>query len=170
MPARTTAESVDDPANANGEADAAVAKVIAAATDEEKRGKKRPKTKVFASWVELETKKSRTDDVLILMKDKDDELIERWVRLEALGAKEYDDLLAAHKPTTKQANEGQTFNIDTFLPALIAATAVNPRLTEDQVEALYKSDDWSGGEIGGLFFRAQRICQGSPDVAFIEAG
>lgn len=175
----TTAETTDavaptpGPVPGNGAAPdpaavAAAQSLIEAAANEPAALKAATQGKVYASFIEMREKEKRTDDVLINMRIKG-EWVERYVQIEAIGATEYDELLARHKPTAKQQADGQTFNIDTFLPALIAACAVNPKLTAEQVKELHKSETWSGGEIGGLFFRCQRVCQANPDVPFTEA-
>lgn len=127
-----------------------------------------PAGKVYADWDELINKSQRTDDVLINML-VGGKYQERWVKIEAIGNTAYDKLVAKHKPTTKQRDEGHIFNPDTFPAALIAACMKRPELSEEQALELSKSDKWSGGEFGGLFVRCQRICQGNPDLAFSEA-
>lgn len=72
-------------------------------------------------------------------------------RFEALGDKAWSDLIAAHPPKEK----GQAFDPDTFAPALIAACAIDPVVTVDQVKALFE-----------VFNHAQRdaLWQGAFDV------
>lgn len=124
--------------------------------------------KVYADWDELINKAARTDDVLINML-VDGKYEERWVKIEAIGNKAYDQLVGKHKPTAKQRDEGHIFNPETFPAALISACLARPKLSEEQALALSKSEAWSGGEFGGLFVRCQRLCQGNPDLAFSEA-
>ncbi|MFE2140180.1 hypothetical protein ACFXA3_00170 [Streptomyces sp. NPDC059456] len=54
-------------------------------------------------------------------------------RFEALGAKAWSDLLAAHPPKKK----GDGFDPETFAPALIAACAIDPVMTVEQVGELF---------------------------------
>ena len=88
------------------------------------------------------------------------------VLFKALGARDYDKLLGEHPPTPKQKLEGQSYNLDTFGPALIAAVCVDPDLTEDEAKAIWESEDWSRGEIMTLFGNAVEICNQGMDVPF----
>ncbi|MFD8949467.1 hypothetical protein ACFV0B_11490 [Streptomyces xanthophaeus] len=53
---------------------------------------------------------------------------------EALGDKEWSDLIAAHPSQDK----GQMWDPETFGPALISACAVDPVMTDDQVRELFQ--------------------------------
>lgn len=72
-------------------------------------------------------------------------------RFEALGDKAWSDLVAAHPPKEK----GHAFDPETFAPALIAACALDPVMTVDQVKELFD-----------VFNHAQRdaLWQGAFDV------
>jgi hypothetical protein len=72
-------------------------------------------------------------------------------KFEALGDKAWSDLVAAHPPKEK----GHAFDPETFAPALIAACAIDPVMTPDQVKELFD-----------VFNHAQRdaLWQGAFDV------
>lgn len=84
----------------------------------------------------------------------------------AISGKAYDDLTAEHPPTAADKKAGSTYNVDTLAPALIAAVSSVPKLTIAQATSVYKSGDWSGGEVGNLFMNAVRVCNAGLDVPF----
>jgi len=55
---------------------------------------------------------------------------------EALGRQEYLQLLAAHPPRHEDRTERLSFNGETFPPALVAASAVEPAISEAQAAQL----------------------------------
>lgn len=123
-----------------------------------------------ATFDMLVAKPRRQSDVVITTNDADGNAIELVVRFRAISSKEYDDLVAKHKPTREQADRGAQYNADTFAPALISACAIAPMLTLEQATQLYTSPEWSSGEIGGLFFEAIRVCNAGLDVPFTVSG
>ena len=106
--------------------------------------------------------KTTNDDLLALLRTKQPrrETLEvtlgedttAVIRFEALGARAYDELVAAHQADKKP---GAPFNAETFAPALVAACAVEPVLTEDQARELL--DEWSVAEALDLFNAALRV-------------
>lgn len=103
---------------------------------------------------ELLSKPVRTRDLTITFGGED-----ATVSLKAISNKEYDDLLLAHPPTKQQKEDDEaTYNPDSFNPALIAAVLDDPKLTEDEVKALYESEAWSRGELMNLFLACVSIC------------
>lgn len=123
-------------------------------------------SKRVATFSDLIKKKRRTDEVTLRTRDDAGEELELVVRLQAIGSTAYDELLAAHPPTKKQREAGATYNVDTFAPEIIAACSLEPKLTLEQAKEIYGSEEWSGGEIGGLLFTAQRLCNAGIDVPF----
>lgn len=53
----------------------------------------------------------------------------------ALGAKAWSDLVAAHPGKT----DGEPWDVDTLAPALVAASAVDPEMTPDDVAELFET-------------------------------
>ncbi|WP_097964952.1 hypothetical protein [Streptomyces sp. or20] len=65
------------------------------------------------------------------------------LRFQALDRKTYQALLAAHRPTEEQAEDGYDFNLDTLGPVLIAAASLDG-ITEEDAQTFL--DDWSKAE------------------------
>ncbi|MFD5899169.1 hypothetical protein [Streptomyces sp. NPDC060366] len=65
------------------------------------------------------------------------------LRFQALDAKTYKELKAAHPPTTEQAEQGYEFNADTLGPIVIAASSLDGITEEDAVT--YR-EEWSEQE------------------------
>lgn len=86
------------------------------------------------------------------------------LKFRAISQNELDKLRAKHKPTTEQKAQGLGVNLKSFQPALVAATLVDPELTEEEVQSIWTSDDWSEGELGNLFNAASTVCMAGFDV------
>lgn len=84
----------------------------------------------------------------------------------ALGAKAYDDLLAEHPPTKKDKEDGGVWNGETFPPALIAASSLDPKISADEATEVWTSPDWSRGELYDMFSRLVRLNQEGLDIPF----
>lgn len=132
----------------------------------------KPKTSSpqVATFEELFAKPRRKMSFSVTLADADGNPITRTMVYQAISAPEYDELVAKNQPTAKQREDGAQTNIDTFAPALISAVALEPTLTYEQAELLYKCPDWAGGEISTLYFSAQRICNSGLDVPFNDHG
>lgn len=141
----------------------------AATGNRAERRSKKPPTKVF-TFEEMRKKKARTDVVKMTLEGDDGKKIEGIIRIRAIASTAYDDLVAANPPTEEQKLRGDSWNIDTFAPALISACVYDPPLTYEQACDLYTSDEWSAGELGELFFSCQRVCNAGLSVSFGEAG
>lgn len=81
-------------------------------------------------------------------------------KLRYIGDKAYSDLMAAHP--SKEANEA--FDSDTFPKALIAASCVDPVMSEEQVSQLFEVIN--EGEIKRLFDAAWDVHNSSDMVPF----
>lgn len=78
---------------------------------------------------------------------------------ESLPRRDYDALLDAHpaseeqkKKAKKEASEEPVWNAETFVPALIAASCIEPKMTPGEVTELI--DEWNQAEIMDLFMAA----------------
>lgn len=89
---------------------------------------------------------------------------------QALGAKDYDDLVAEFPPTKKDKDDGGVWDSEKFPPALIAASCLEPSLTREQAQQLWESPDWSRGELYDIFSRLVRLNQEGLDVPFTQSG
>lgn len=69
------------------------------------------------------------------------------LRFQALDRKTYRALVAAHRPTEEQAEEGYEFNLDSLAPVLIAASSLDG-ITEDDAQTFL--DDWAPAEAEAL--------------------
>lgn len=81
-------------------------------------------------------------------------------KLRYVGDKAYSDLMAAHP----SKDEGQAFDSETFPRALIAASCVDPVMSEEQVVALFEVIN--EGEIKKLFDAAWDVHNSSEIVPF----
>jgi hypothetical protein len=96
------------------------------------------------------------------------------LHLQAVARPVYESLLLANPPTEEQKAEGQTYNVDTFSPALVAAALVDPEtgehpLTAEDVAALWTS--WNQGEVYALWSAALQVSTSvrNPAVPFGSA-
>ncbi len=81
-----------------------------------------------------------------------------------IGRKSFDALLVAHQPTAAQkknvADQGGgvlEYNQETFPPALMAASAIDPEMTVEEAEEIYHN--WSSGDAEILFTTAILVCK-----------
>lgn len=87
----------------------------------------------------------------------------------AIGAVEYDKLTAKHPPTPEQRIEGSSTNINTFGPALLSKTCVDPEISEEEWLEIWNSPEWSRGEIVDLYLSASALCNQGLDVPLSES-
>jgi hypothetical protein len=116
----------------------------------------------FASIDALLNKPARTSTVQI--GSEEDGL---QIKVKAIGNTAYDKLIESHPPTPKQKREDDAvYNPETFPPALIAASAEDPKLTYEQATELWKSDAWSRGEMMGLFSACLKVNSAGLGIPF----
>jgi len=111
----------------------------------------------------LKEKSRVEEEVTIKLGDKELTMLFR-----AVGAKEWDRLISKNPPNTEQKSEGHSFNPDTFGPALLAATSVEPDLTVKQWSEIWNSDDWSRGEITDIYSEALKLANKGLDIPFTD--
>ncbi len=86
----------------------------------------------------------------------------QWYVFRSIGRDAYRDLQDAHPPTDEDhkelADSGEggkaTFHLDTFAPALVQASCVEPVLDNDAIEEIFHGI-WNESEITQLFIAAQ---------------
>ena len=84
--------------------------------------------------------------------------------LVAIGAQEYDRLVSKFPPTNEQRIEGNSYNINTFAPALLSAVVQEPDMTPKQWEEIWNSPDWNRGEVIDLFSVVANLCVQGLDI------
>lgn len=88
----------------------------------------------------------------------------------AIGNLAYDKLLTECPPTTVQRAEGATYDQDKFAPELLSRVCTGPSLTVAEWSEIWKSPDWSRGEVGELFWTAVSLCGQGLTLTPTEAG
>ena len=116
----------------------------------------------------LKSKKRSVDEFIIYITDGDGEKVEVTLKYQAIGAVEYDKMVAKHPPKSEQRLDGASFNIDTFAPALIARSSVDPEMTEKDAQEIWNSPDWSRGDLMVLFRHAVELNNRGLDIPFTE--
>jgi len=95
-----------------------------------------------------------------------------WFTFRSLGRTPFRDLLLAH-PARDEDHEAVSaqsegskapYNMDTFPPALVQASCVDPVLTDDDIEDIFEGDAWNEVEINALVVHAQ-LAQAQAPVA-----
>lgn len=87
-----------------------------------------------------------------------------WCRFRSIGRKAYDRLIDEHPPTDKQKEEAAEagnpapYNGETFAPALVAASCVEPKMTVEDAKEIF--EEWNQSESFSLFMAAMRVCTG----------
>jgi len=109
----------------------------------------------------LEAKKLRETTVNVSV-DEDGSPVA--FKLRALKRPEYRALLDSHPPV----KDGADWNADTFPPALIAASCVDPAMTPEQ--ALQAWEEWEAGEMGRLFITCWQLNEQTAGVGFTLPG
>lgn len=72
----------------------------------------------------------------------------------SIGRFSYDELVAEHPPSKDQKKDGSDFNPDTFPPALVSASCVEPEISIEDAVKIFASPEWNGAELRKLFFAA----------------
>lgn len=86
----------------------------------------------------------------------------------SIGRAAYDALVNAHPPTPAQRAQAKSLgqdtniNLETFPPALVAACLVEPKLSVDEAQALWRDDNWNQAELTKLFNGAFAVNSTSP--------
>lgn len=116
-------------------------------------------------------KKTRAQETFsIFLTSEDGKSEELELTYKAIGAQEYDKLVAKHPPTADQRVEGASFNIDTFGPALISKVCVEPEMSENDAKEIWQSPEWSRGDLMVLFRRAVELNNRGVDIPFNVSG
>jgi hypothetical protein len=114
-----------------------------------------------ATIEQLKNKKPRTREVSVIL-DKDEGPVSFLLR--AIGAKDFDKMLTKFPPTIEQKADGNTFNPDTFAPALMARVVAEPEVPAEEWAAIIADGNWSRGEASDLFYSCMQLCSGGLDL------
>lgn len=118
----------------------------------------------------LKGKRRASETFSVYLTDEDGNKQEVELTYRAIGAVEYDKLVAKHPPTSDQRVEGASFNIDTFGPALIAKCSIEPEMTEKDALEIWNSPDWSRGDLMVLFSHAVELNNRGINIPFSGQG
>jgi len=82
----------------------------------------------------------------------------------SIGRAAYDALANAHQPTALQRAQAKAlgmgeimWNTETFPPALVAASLVEPKLSAEEVESIWRDDNWNQAELNALLQAAVEV-------------
>jgi hypothetical protein len=118
----------------------------------------------------LKNKPRSTTEFTLFLSDGNGGTTEATLKYQAIGMRAYDRLVSKHPPKPEQRAEGNSFDIDTFAPALIAACAVDPEISPSEAKEIWDSDDWSRGDVMVLFRNAVELNNRGLDVPFSVNG
>lgn len=111
-----------------------------------------------AELAELEAKEKKLEKKL-----EDNTVI---FKFRAVNSILFDEIMNGHPPTAAQIKDAHKkglgdlqWNIDTLPPALVASSLVEPDLTEEEVNEMWRSDDWNSVELAKLFEAALTVNQ-----------
>lgn len=121
------------------------------------------KKAVRATFAAFQTKKRAEREISIKINDEDVTMLFR-----AIGATDYDKLIAKCPPTYEQKAAGSTYNVDKFGPMILAKVCIDPELTVDQWTEIWNSENWNRGEVMQIFFVATELCNRGFDIPFNE--
>lgn len=119
-----------------------------------------------ATFTDLVKKPVRSKTLTMKVPGDDGEEQELTLKVRAIGQRAYDELLSEHPPTKKQKDSGDSYNIDTFCPALISRSLVEPIITVEEAAELWASETWSRGELTELFFSCVDVNNKGLDIPF----
>ena len=132
----------------------------------EKPATEKSTTEKTATFEALLKKPRRVVTAGVAVPDENGGVSQLKVKFQALTSAEYDELIEKHPPTRSEKDKGAVYNSKTFPPAIVAAAAIEPRLSYDQAKQLQDSPEWASGEFTDLFIAAMRATNGGLDVPF----
>ena len=118
----------------------------------------------------LKNKPRSTTEFSLFLPDGNGGSTEVTLKYQAIGMRAYDKLVAKYPPKPDQRADGASFDMDTFAPALIAASAVEPEIGAEEAKEIWNSEDWSRGDVMVLFRNAVELNNRGLDVPFSDRG
>lgn len=85
-------------------------------------------------------------------------------KFQAISGTKLDALQMKYPPTKEQRARGLQFNADKFGPALVAACSVEPEISVEDAMEIWKSEEWTTGELNTLFETCIDMCMGRMQV------
>lgn len=120
-----------------------------------------------ATFDRLAKKAKAEREITLQLEGDDGEMEDVSILFRAIGAKQYDDLVAKHPPNPQQKINGDVYNLHTFAPALISVCSVEPKLAYEEAKEIWDSPDWSRGEVMHLFGSCVELCNKGLNIPFI---
>lgn len=89
------------------------------------------------------------------------------IRVCGLDTREFNKLVSNHLPRRgNSVDQARGFNADTFPPALLAGSIIEPKLSPDEWGDIFASPEWSLGEVAALVDLAWSASNRGFDVPF----
>lgn len=126
------------------------------------------KQKATVDQLKKKPRKTKTVEVTVIGDDGEPMVVE--MLFQAISGVEFDRLKQRYKPTQEDRKAGLDYNSEKMAPLLIAATAVDPDLSEEDAQEIWDSDDWNRGERMQLFMAAMEVCTSGLNVPFKSSG
>lgn len=117
---------------------------------------------------QLKKKQRKTKTLPITVTDDSGEEVEVEMVFQAVSGYQFDQLKSKCKPNAEDKKIGLDYNAEKFAPMLIAATCIDPEMTEEDAKEIWDSDEWNRGERMQLFMAAMEVCTKGLDVPFNE--
>ncbi len=100
---------------------------------------------------------------------KSESTIEEFV-FKSIGRPRYDELVSEHPPTKERKKAGDDFNADTFPPALVSESCVDPEFPLEDAVSIFSDPDWNGAELRKLFFGALEVNTETGEIPLSKSG
>jgi hypothetical protein len=106
------------------------------------------------------------ETVARLERKVEEEEVAVYFTFRSIGRAAFDSLVAAHPAGAEQRARLKRFGVnaedvpwdeESFPPAIIAASLVEPKLTEAEVRALWHADNWNQAELSALVIAAIKV-------------
>ena len=114
--------------------------------------------------------KPKTRDTFTLYLGNGEDAFEVEMTVEALSMKDYDKLLAKYPPTEEEQRKGLTYELEKFAPAVISACMIDPDLSLAEAKKIWTSENWSRGDVEGIFSKVLRVNHRESTVPFNGRG
>jgi hypothetical protein len=119
-----------------------------------------------ATLDQLKKKKRVTKTATVVLNDDAGEPVEVSLTFQGIPAFQYDRLISKHPPRPKDKKQGYGYNPDAFGPAIVAATCIDPPMSEEDAKEIWESEDWNRGELMILLMSAIEVCTTGLNIPF----